>query len=383
MKQEHSIHTGKWALAALFLVDGSGFGVWAAHVPVYKQNLGIDNAALTLVLLSVIVGALITMPITGQVVARFGSRSTVRVIAPIYVVTVALLAQASTLWVLIALAGVFGAAKGAFDVVVNAQAIAVERHYRHTSMSFLQGCWSLGGLLGAAYSSEALRLGGTVRLDLSLAAAVLLLGALCALPFLIEEDVAPPGKHSFRWPSSTILRIAILAFFGLLTEGAIADWAAVYLHSNLGASLSMAAKGFAAYAIAMAAARFLGDWLAARVSGAAILVGSGALISVGLTCTLTASIWWIALAGLMLVGVGVANIVPVLWGMAGRDVQMGAGPAISAVTTIGYFGFLSGPPLIGFLSVFVGLRIALAAVVLAGVVVASGPLFLSFKELGE
>jgi MFS family permease len=185
----------------------------------------------------------------------------------------------------------------------------------------------------------------------------------------------PRGGAKFIWPDAVLLRFAALAFFGLMAEGAIGDWAPVYLHSNVGVTLSRAAAGYAAYAIAMAAARFSGDWLAQRFSGKNILHVSGLLIAVGMSCALLVPSWWPAVGGLMLTGIGIANIVPVIWGVAGRDTRMGAGPAISAVTTIGYCGFLTGPPVIGSLAVVVGLRLAMAVIALAGIVVVAGPVF--------
>ena len=365
----------KWALAMLFLVDGAGFGTWAAHVPVFKQFLHLENGSLTLVLISVIVGALITMPLTGQIIARYGSRWVIRIVSIGYVLMIALLAQASSFLLLVLFAGLFGAAKGAFDVSVNAQAIAVEKHYRQSSMSFFQGCWSAGGLLGAGAAGLMLQHHGTVRGDLSLTAGLLVLCTFLTLPLLVNETVKPRASVKFVWPDTALLRIAILAFFGLLAEGAIADWASVYLHSNVGVTLPLAAAGYAAYAIAMAAARFSGDWLAQRVSGKNILHGSGLLIAAGLGCTLGSHSWWPAVFGLMLAGIGIANIVPVIWGVAGRDTRMEAGPAISAMTTIGYCGFLTGPPVIGSLAVLVGLRQAMGVIVLAGIIVAAGPIF--------
>ena len=365
----------KWALAMLFLVDGAGFGTWAAHVPVFKQFLHLENGSLTLVLISLIIGALLTMPLTGQLIARYGSRHVIRIVSIGYVLMIALLAQASSFLLLVLFAGLFGAAKGAFDVSVNAQAIAVEKHYRQSSMSFFQGCWSAGGLLGAGVAGLMLQHHGTVRVDLSLTAGLLILCTFLMLPLLVNETVKPRTSVKFVWPDTALLRIAVLAFFGLLAEGAIADWASVYLHSNVGVTLPLAAAGYAAYAIAMAAARFSGDWLAERFSGKNILHGSGLLIATGLGCTLLSHSWWPAIVGLMLAGIGIANIVPVIWGVAGRDTRMGAGPAISAMTTIGYCGFLTGPPVIGSLAVLMGLRQAMGVIVLAGIVVAVGPMF--------
>ena len=374
-----TVKRSKWALAMLFLVDGVGFGTWAAHVPVFKQFLHLENGSLTFVLVSLIIGAIITMPVTGQLIEHYGSRRVVRTAAVIYVLMVALLAQASSLLFLILFAGLYGAAKGAFDVAVNAQAITVEKQYGLPIMSFFQGCWSAGGLFGAGAASLMLQHGGTARSDLSLTAGMLILCSLWAMPSLVseKETAKPRGRAKFIWPDAALLRLATLAFFGLMAEGAIGDWASVYLHSNVGVTLSLAAAGYAAYAIAMAAGRFSGDWLAQRFSGKNILHVSGLLIAVGMSCALLIPSWWPAVSGLMLTGIGIANIVPVIWGAAGRDTRMGAGPAISTVTTIGYCGFLTGPPVIGSLAVVVGLRPAMAVIALAGIIVAAGPVFFS------
>src|SRR3984885_747374 len=257
----------KWALALLFLVDGAGFGTWAAHVPVFKQFLHLENGSLTLVLISLIVSALLTRPLTGQIIARYGSRCVIRIVSIGYVLMIALLAQASSFLLLVLFAGLFGAAKGAFDVSVNAQAMAVEEHYQRSSMSFFQGCWSAGGLLGAGAASLMLQHRGTIRADLSIAAGLLGLSSILALPFLVDETERSRANSKFVWPNAALFRIAVIGAFGLLAEGAIADWASVYLHSNVGVALPLAAAGYAGYAIAMAAARFSGDWLARHISG--------------------------------------------------------------------------------------------------------------------
>jgi len=379
-----AVRRSKWALAMLFLVDGIGFGTWAGHVPVFQQFLHLENGSLTFVLVSLIVGSIITMPVTGQLVEHYGSRRVVRAAAVFYVLTVALLGQSSSLASLILFAGFYGAAKGALDVSVNAQAITVEKQYGLPIMSFFQGCWSAGGLLGAGAASLMLQHGGTARSDLSLTAGLLLLCSLWAMPLLVSEMGKETGKArrraKFLWPDAALLRLAALAFFGLMAEGSIGDWASVYLHSNVGVTLSLAAAGFAAYAITMAAARFSGDWLAQHFSGKSILHTSGLLIATGMGCALLFPSWWPAVGGLMLTGIGTANIVPVIWGVAGRDTRMGAGPAISTVTTVGYCGFLMGPPVIGSLAVVMGLRPAMTVIVLAGIVVAVGPIFFSVER---
>ncbi len=364
----------KWALASLFLANGVGFGTWATHVPVFKEFLHLQNGSLTLVLTSFIVGAIVSMPVTGQLVARYGSRRITRIAAIGYALMIGLLAQASSFLLFLIFAGLLGAANGALDIAMNANAVTIEKHYGRSSMCLFQGCWSAGGLLGASAAGLLLKHQGTALTDLSLIAIFLGLGCIVSLPMLVD-DVARPARSKFVWPDTALFRIAILAAFGLLAEGAIADWASVYLHSNLGVTLPLAAAGYAAYAIAMTVARFSGDWLTRRFSGKNILHASGLLIAIGITCTLLSSSWWPAVVGLVLAGAGIANIVPVVFGMAGHDTRMGSGPAISAVATIGYFALLTGPPMIGSLAVLVGLRRAMIVIVVAGIIVAAGPMF--------
>lgn len=371
----------KWALAVLFLVDGTGFGLWAAHVPVFKQNLHLGNGALSEVLLSLVGGGIVTMPLTGVLIARFGSRNVVRTVAVLYVAMLAGLAHASSWGVLIALACLYGGTKGALDVTVNAQAIAVEQFYGRSSMSLLQGCWSVGGLIGAGIASVLLNHGYGVRFNLTAGAIVMGTAVFAVLPLLVtEQRKTDEAKVRFVLPDASLLRLALIVFFGLFAEGAIGDWAAVYLRSNLKASLSLAAAGYATYAIAMASARFLGDWLIRRFEDKLILIGSGLLIALGFGLTLVARSLPVAIFGLVLTGMGVANVVPVIMTLTGKNTRMGAGPAISAVSTIGYFGFLAGPPLIGWLAVAAGLDKALGLVVLAGVIVAAGPIILPAEK---
>ena len=194
-----TVKRAKWALAMLFLVDGVGFGTWAAHVPVFKQMLRLENGSLTFVLISLIIGAIVTMPLTGQLIRHYGSRRVARASAVLYVVMVGLLAQATSLSVLIVLAGLYGGAKGAFDVAVNAQAVTVQKENGSPIMSFFQGCWSAGGLLGAAAASVMLQHGGTARSDISLATAALVVCTVWAMrPLLSDRGSRPLGLRELE-----------------------------------------------------------------------------------------------------------------------------------------------------------------------------------------
>jgi MFS family permease len=371
----------KWSLAALFLVDGVGFGLWAAHVPIFQQQLRLGNGLLSVVLLALVVGSIISMPITGQVIARNGSRTVVRVAAVLYCAILFTLGQVSSFPLLLISALLYGAIKGALDVTVNAQAIALERHFKSSFMSLLQGCWSLGGLIGAGASSLCLRYGATLRLDLTVGAILMCAVVLLSLPWLISEPIRTTKDTGLAIPDGATLRLAAISFFGLFAEGAVGDWTAVFLHLNIGVSLSLAAAGYAAYAVAMAGARFSGHWILRCFTNTQILLGSGVLVALGFGAVLALHSWWGSLAGLILTGVGIANVIPIVMTVAGKNTRIGAGPAISAVSTVGYFGFLAGPPLIGWCAVHVGLGKALVLVVVAGLMVACGPLFLLHEPI--
>jgi MFS family permease len=375
--------TPKQAIAILFLVDGIGFGVWAAHIPVIQKTLRLDTAALSFVLLSLVGGSILSMPLTGYFITRFGSRITVRSAAGLYILALAHLALLSSHWAFLIGAALFGAAKGALDVAVNAQALAVEKHDKASCLGFCQGCWSAGGLLGAGFSSLMLHYGSTAPIDLLLCASALsLLSVPAFIGGLVDDPLTSERESSVAWGDAYLLKLAVLAFSGLFAEGVVGDWAAVYLHLDIGTTVSWAAAGYACYAVAMAASRFAGDWVSSHFTEAKLLVGSGSLIAAGFALLLMARTWLPAFAGLGITGIGMANIVPVVIRASGRSSRSSAGAAISAVSTVGYFGLLAGPPLIGWVAHWTTLRSSLVLVILAGLVVMMGAKFTgSSKEI--
>jgi MFS family permease len=359
------------AAALFFLVDGVGFGVWAAHIPVFKENLGLSASRLSEALLALVVGAIVTMPLAGRAIARFGSRPVIFLGCSFYLLAIAAFSFVTSHLPLVLVASLFGAAKGAFDVSVNAQGVWVEQQLGKPIVSSFQGFWSLGGLLAAALSSYALRHGSGTRQDFLCTAILLLLAAASASPFLLREPPHPSAHQRFQMPDIALLRLAGIAFLGLFAEGAMADWGGVYLKSSVGVTLAQAAIGYAIFSISMATGRFAGDRLIARFPPVAILRVCGLLLFCGLAFTLAVNLWWSAILGFLCAGFGIANIVPVLWGAAGRNTVLGPGPALATVATFGYFGFLAGPPLIGALATLLGIRIALVVVGLFGLAIAA------------
>lgn len=360
------------ATSALFLTDGMTFGTWAALIPSFQQKFALTTGQLSWVLFGLICGAMISMPLTGQIIARQGSRRIAFPAALGFSAALVFLALAPSYGLLITAATLFGALKGALDVSINAQAITVENAVARPIMSSFQAFWSLGGLTAAFGLSMAMNHGFSPTLLMLLMAGLLFLLALSSFGRLLPDGVSP-GKapKGFSWPDSKLLRLGGLAFLALFSEGVLLDWSAVYAHQVASVSVAAAPVAFAAFALCMAGGRFSGDFLIAKLGSLQTLRISGGLMAIGIATAVIFQSWPTVLAGFATVGFGVANLVPVLFGAAGRVHENGAGPGLATVTTLGYFGFLAGPPVIGALAAFAGFPLAFTSVVLFGIIIAT------------
>lgn len=353
------------AASTLFLVDGIGFGTWAALIPSVKQRFALTEASLSMVLLAIVIGALISMSLIGRILSRHGTRAALIWLAPVYPLALAFLGlSASHVWLMIS-AVLFGAAKGSLDVAINAQAISVERAGAKPIMASFQALWSFGGLLAALLVGLAVKQGLSPWIITSGISAALLIAALASTGHLIGGDASPrAGKQPFRFPSRRMWQIGALAFIALFAEGVMMDWSAVYTLSVSEAPVWLAPLAYGVFSLSMALGRLTGDHLISRHGGPLILRMGGVLTVAGLLLITSLHQWPVTFLGLALAGAGLANMVPVLFGAAGRAHEGGVGQGIATVSMIGYFGFLSGPPLIGGVSHLVGLP---AAFVLVGI----------------
>ncbi len=367
----------RWAAYAMFAVDGLGFGPWAAHLPAFKVSLGLSDGGLSVPLFAMVIGSLVAMPIAGRLTFRLGSRRVLLIAATQYSASVSLIALTVTLGAGLAAftvaAFLFGAVKATIDVSANAQAVGIERETSRPILSRCHGCWSLGSLIGAGGAALALRFGSPPLLTMCLTSLLLLTLTVASAPCLRSSDEmkssdAPTASKGSLWPTGRLLPLGILAFLGLFCEGSVADWSAVYLAGHVGVPAASAALGFAAYMTAMTLTRFLGDRLIGRLGPAAVLKSGGLLVAIGLGGALLARSLPLAMTGFALAGIGLANAVPVIFRSAGTGHDPGG--AIASVSTLGYLGFLAGPPVIGLLAEAVGLPFALLLVVAFGLTIA-------------
>jgi MFS family permease len=360
------------ATSAVFLLNGFAVASWAVRIPAVREALKLSDATLGLVLLATAVGSLVSMPVIGRLCASFGSSRVTLALSLLFALALPLPALAGSLeWLAVALF-LYGATNGGLDVAMNTQATTVERRYHRPILSSFHALWSVGSLLGAAAGGIFARLEFSPALHLGIVASVIAIGFLIASRFLLRCD----GEAETETPARLHLNLGLLAlggvaFFALFGEGAIADWSALYLRDELRADEGLAAAGFAAFQLSMAALRFAGDTLRARLGDARVVLLSGILAALGLGFGLIVHQLWAALIGFALVGAGVAVIFPAALGLVSRLDGASRGPAIAWVSAVGYSGFLVGPPLIGLLSEATSLRVGLAAVAMAGACIAA------------
>jgi MFS family permease len=368
MKQR-SVASARKAISALFVANGFAFGVWSAHISVFKQNYRLSNAQLTIPLFTLALGAVLSMPFIGRAFHRIDSSEVASKGQICYAAILSLLPWTGSLaWLAIG-TFCFGLLRGTVDISTNTQAIITERAYGSAVLSGLQGFWSLGGLMGAAFSSVLLRQHATARQDLSLAAVCMIMTILISKRYLLTEDqpIDPPAGWALI--PRTLWALAAVAFLAFFIEGAIADWGTVYLRSTLHVSAATAATGYAVFSLSMMTGCFMGDYLHMKFGASSLLRASGALVAFGFGFALLGATYFGAMIGFLLTGFGLSNMVALIFGAAARRFPGGVGAAIAAAASVGYLGFLVGPPVVGNLSAVLGLREALALVVVAGVVI--------------
>jgi MFS family permease len=361
--------------AAIFLLLGLGMGLWVVHIPVVQKDLALSDGVLGIALFAVVAGAIASMPLSGWAATVRGSRPVVRLTTVIFCIGLALPLFAPTFLLLLASGFVLGFGMGGLDVSVNAQAVTVERRMRRPIMSSLHAFYSLGGLIGSAVGGFLLAQPWDPAFTLLAASALMLVVGVVAGRTLVPDGSATrPADEKIR--TRDVLRLRVLALGGLaflafFSEGAIGDWSSIFLTRQTGATPAVAATGFVAFSITMTVSRFLGDRVVAALGPRPSLVWGGLLAFAGMVLALAVPNLVAGVIGFALMGVGFANIVPVLFSAAGRaGVSPSAG--IAVVTMIAYGGLLIGPPLIGGLSELVGLSAALSVVAVFGLLLALG-----------
>ena len=352
----------------VFSVNGAMIGTWVAHIPWLQDHLGISKATLGLCLLCMAAGALVSMPLTGHLIDRRPSATVTRSTTLVFCLMPALPLLATSPYMLGAILFVFGASNGAMDVAMNAHGVSIQKELDRPIMSSLHGGWSVGGFAAAGLVAVAAAAGLDPRVESLFVGVALLLLSLWITRRLGAANAHSSAGHGLALPTRPVILIGALCFLVMLTEGAIGDWSGIYLRQDAGASAAGAAMAFTGFSLGMAIARLGGDVVNARIGAGRLLRAGTALVAIALGGVLLIGEMVPAVIGFALCGLGIANAVPLLFSAAGRIHP--PGPSLAAAFTLGYTGFVVGPPVIGLLSDQIGLSRTLALLVLAPVTVA-------------
>ncbi len=361
-------------VSVLFFVNGALYSNWVPRIPAVKEALSLSDGALGLALLGAGLGALGGSVAGGALVARLGSRR-VSLIGGLALAAALSLPGLAPSWAWLAVSLVLlGAADAVIDVGMNAHGVSVQTRYGRSIINAFHAFWSLGAVAGSLTGSLAAALAVPVALHLGVVGVLLGLLMLAAAPLLLHADADRERVRTgpvVTWPSRAVGALGLLTLLAALVEDTPASWSAVYLAEDLGTSPGVAGLGFAAFTVAMTAARLAGDRVVDRL-GPARAAGGGTLLAAGgLTAGLLIGTPIAAMAGFALVGLGVATVFPLAFSAAGNLPGLPAGAAIGMVSLLARVGFLIAPPLVGLLAELISLRVALGVIVVAALAIAA------------
>ncbi|WP_249219434.1 MFS transporter [Chitinophaga sp. HK235] len=359
------------AVSALFFLTGLCFASWASRIPDIQQALHMNDAGLGSVLLALPVGSLISLPVAGVLVSRFGSRQVLIMAAVAYGALLPVLGLAQAPWELILVLICFGFCGNLANIAVNTQAVAVEAMYGRSIMASFHGLWSVAGFTGAAIGTAMSGLNIAPVYHFLLITGIAWTLVLLTMRHIVQQDAnLQSNQPLFVKPDLFLLTLGIIAMCSMICEGTMFDWSGVYFRRVIHVRDGLSGAGYAAFMSTMASGRFVADWMITRLGTRKMLLISGILTASGLLIAVVFPYFVSAMFGFMLVGAGVSSVVPLVYSAAGKSKVMSPGMALAAVSTIGYLGFLFGPPLIGFVAQATSLAVSFSIIAVMGAAIA-------------
>lgn len=355
------------ATSVFFFIAGLTFSTWASRIPAIQTKLHLSDAGLGGVLFALPAGLMTSLPVSGWLVSRFGSRPMVIVGSVFYPLILLMLGSSTSVLQLVLSLFSFGIMGNLINIAMNTQAVGVETLYGRSVMASFHGLWSLAGFTGAVIGTFFVSRGLPPIIHFSIVSGLCVLLVILSYKFTLPHDIGHRQRQkAFVKPDKKILLLGMIAFCCLVNEGAMSDWSGVYFKNIVKAPASLITLGYVAFTSTMALGRFLGDSLVTKFGVKRMLQISGSVITTGLLLAVIFPYLATATAGFFLVGFGVSSVVPIVYGLAGKSTTMSAGAALAAVSTIGFLGFLIGPPLIGFIAQAISLRWSFTLIAVLG-----------------
>lgn len=360
------------AVGALFFNQGLVFSAWATRIPDFKSSLNLDDATLGSILFAIPLGQMSVMMLSGWLVAKFSSAKIVRIAGVLYPAMLFAMTCADSIATLFAALFLFGISANMSNISINTQAVDVERIYGRSVMASFHGLWSLAGFFGGVLSALLVGFDVGVLPHYIGVNVFTFVSLLLASRYFVVEDFAPEADtrtRSFWRPTPFILFLGVIAFSCMSCEGAMFDWSVIFFRDVVGTSPDTSRIGFISFMSAMATGRFIADFLINRFGHLAVLRISGVLIAAGMATAISYPSAITGALGFLFVGFGVSSVVPTCYSLAGRSRRMPSGMAIAVVSTVGFFGFLLFPPIIGYIAHVSSLRFSFALMGAVGIFV--------------
>jgi MFS family permease len=359
------------AVALAYFCMGLSFASWASRIPDIKTALDLSDGELGSILFAIPVGQLLMMPFSGRLVTRFGSHKTILFALPAYTLCLCNIGLAREGWQLAIDLFLFGLAGNLCNISTNTQGIATEKLYGRPIMASFHGGWSLAGFTGALVGLLMINLGVLPKWHFLTVLIIVWIIFRINYRFLIRVKPSihnnEPKRKFFTKPDTILLQLGIICFCSMASEGAMFDWSGVYFKDVVKVKPSLIVLGYTSFMIMMATGRFLADRIIARIGRKRLLQISGITISAGLFTSVLFPYLLPCTIAFMLVGLGVSSIVPTVYSTAGKYGKVPPGIALATVSSVGFLGFLMGPPLIGHISELAGLRYSFCVIGIFGI----------------
>jgi len=355
------------AVGTFFFIAGICFASWASRIPDIQLHLHLNEAQWGSVLFALPVGSMVSLPLVGFLITKFSSRIVMFVGSFLYAGLLCLIGVVDATWQLVTVLFFFGMSGNLMNISVNTQGVGVEVLYNRSIIASFHGLWSLAGFMGGAIGTFMVSQTISPLLHFIIIACLIGMFAVIMFRYSLQHDVSKQNNEKgFALPGKSLLKLGVIAFCSMACEGCMFDWSGIYFRDVVKSPQHLVTLGYTAFMATMATGRFLGDWLVTRFGVKHVLQLSGCVIALGLLTAIVVPNIYTATTGFLLTGFGVSSVVPLAYGLAGKSQIMSAGMAIAAVSTVGYLGFLFGPPVIGYIAKAANLRYSFLLMALLG-----------------
>lgn len=364
-------------LSTMFFLHGVICGLWFTQIPYIQEKLNLTNTQLSMALLSMALGSFPGLALSTKLVPSFGSKKCIVVIISIFLCVLPIILFSPSYPFLIIAVGVFGFVIGAGDVALNSRASLIESQYGHSIMSSFHAFWSISGLIAAGIAKLAFSFGWSVNVFVPLVCGALFILAVHGFIRMKSygKSVEIPAKPSEKgplivFPKGSLIVVSVIVVFAFISEGAVYDWGTLYLSKVRKLDLGTAALGFGGFSFLMAVGRMFGDRITRKIGHAKNVAISSFFAAVTMSIAVLSPNSYVSLICIALTGIGMANIVPVLFSIAGNSPDMDSVAGIASVSMVGYGAFMIGPPFMGMVADRFSLSVTMGAILVFSVGIA-------------